>query len=177
MISDSLQRIRHASSTDAIQTIVVTTMEFLKSHGSEDLCPRFASEIRGAIAEWQASRDASAAEVEFVGDNLNEENMEVDDEHDERFKKQSAAAASEYNDVDYRFLDHDMDHRPTTSKRVRPDDERRKSRFSDVAPGEREEQSFQSISDKDGRSSKRTSATNEDSDLRLKDASGSTSAR
>ena len=178
MISDSLERIRRASSTDTIQMIVVSTMEFLKSHGSEDLCPRFTSEIRGAIAEWQASKDASAAEAVLVGDNLNEENMEVDDEHDERFKKQAAAAAaSEYNDVDYRFLDQDMDHRPAASKRVRHDDERRKSRFSDVAPGEGEGRKFQSIGDKDGRTSKRTSAGNEDSDLRLKDAAGSTSAR
>lgn len=42
-------------------------------------------------------------------DNLTEENMEVDEEQEEKNKKQSLI--SEFNDIDYRFMDQDIDHR------------------------------------------------------------------
>lgn len=42
-------------------------------------------------------------------DNLTEENMEVDEEQDDKSKKQSTI--SEFNDIDYRFMDQDVDHR------------------------------------------------------------------
>lgn len=42
-------------------------------------------------------------------DNLTEENMEVDEEQDDKQKK--ASTISEFNDIDYRFMDQDIDHR------------------------------------------------------------------
>ena len=42
-------------------------------------------------------------------DNLTEENMEVDEEQEDKNKKQSLM--SEFNDIDYRFMDQDIDHR------------------------------------------------------------------
>lgn len=47
--------------------------------------------------------------VVMPDDNLTEENMEVDEEQEDRNKKQSLV--SEFNDIDYRFMDQDIDHR------------------------------------------------------------------
>ena len=110
MISDSLERIRQTSSIDAVSTIMLSTIEFLKSHGHEDLCSRFTDEIPSAISKWQTTKETESKKIRTANDNLNEENMEVDDESD---KKQFVD--SEFNDVDYRFLDQDRDHRMTTS--------------------------------------------------------------
>ncbi|CAF0951740.1 unnamed protein product [Rotaria sordida] len=141
LISESLDRIRHATSIDTISPIVMSTIELLKSSGREDLCTRFTNDLNTAMSEWKAIKESNLTKVIISDDNLNEENMEVDDEQDDKLKKQ--LIISEYNDIDYRFLDHDMDHRmvTTTTTTIRPDNdyhnERRKditkkSRFSDV---------------------------------------------
>jgi hypothetical protein len=138
MIADSLERICHASSIDAIQTISNATIEFLKLNDTEELCVRFTDQLPSAISKWQSTRETTTKQTESTDDNLNEENMDVDDEHDERYRKQ--LSNSEYNDVDYRFLDQDMDHRVTlttsTATTSIDDHERlknmtRKSRFLD----------------------------------------------
>jgi len=103
LISDSIERIRHSSSADVKQSTIAFTMEVLKSNEREDLCKRFANEI---------AKEAGLSTTVITEDNLNEENMEVDDEQDDKHKKQ--LSISEYNDVDYRFLDQDMDHRMPT---------------------------------------------------------------
>ncbi|CAF0918033.1 unnamed protein product [Rotaria sordida] len=119
----------------------MSTIELLKSSGREDLCTRFTNDLNTAMSEWKAIKESNLTKVIISDDNLNEENMEVDDEQDDKLKKQ--LIISEYNDIDYRFLDHDMDHRmvTTTTTTIRPDNdyhnERRKditkkSRFSDV---------------------------------------------
>ena len=80
-----------------------------------------------------------SAETAVVStDNLNEENMEVDEEQDDKYKKQ--LVISEFNDVDYRFLDQDMDHRLST---IIPANEGRtdvfgKGSFSDVMSSDRD---------------------------------------
>jgi len=107
VLSDSIERIRHSTSADERQSIVISTVEFLKLNDREDLCKRFTNEI--------------AKETNLnTEDNLNEENMEVDDEQD---KKQ--LAITEYNDVDYRFLDQDMDHRMPPI--ITPENERQRA--------------------------------------------------
>ena len=136
-ISESLERIRQSTSTDAIHPIVLATMELLKSSGRDDLCTQFTSDLHTVIAEWRAVRETAANKDD--NDNLNEENMEVDEEQDDKLKKQ--VSESEFNDVDYRFLDQDMDHRVTTD--VPPDttqhkDSARKSRFSDLFTAHRD---------------------------------------
>jgi hypothetical protein len=73
---------------------------------------------------FQQSANATAKEAGVIlDDNLNEENMEVDEEQDDKNRKQ--LMISEFNDVDYRFFDQDMDHRIIPS-------------FSDVLPSERD---------------------------------------
>lgn len=140
LITDSLDRIRHASSPEEIQSIVTVTVETLQSNGHEELCARFSNEIPTVISQWQASQEKSSATEAPTDDNLNEENMDVEEEMEDRYKKQ--LSTSEFNDVDYRFLDQDMDHRlsaPTTTTTTKDDhtqqkDLRKKSRFSDVPP-------------------------------------------
>jgi hypothetical protein len=114
-------------------------MEFLKSNGREDLCTRFTNDLHTVMLESKTAKEANLSTAVTVDDNLNEENMEVDDEQDEKQKKQ--LSISEYNDVDYRFLDQDMDHRMTTT--VIPENEqrnnmRRRSRFSEVLSSHRD---------------------------------------
>jgi hypothetical protein len=86
------------------------------------------------MSKWKASNSNTPV---LVGDNLNEENMEVDDEQDDKHKKQ--LSISEYNDVDYRFLDQDMDHRITTIPIIPEKDViTKKSRFSDILSSHRD---------------------------------------
>lgn len=101
-MSQSIERIRQASSNDAKQSIITSTLEILKSNNREDLCKQFSTDITKQIG---ANTSVS------VGDNLNEENMEVEDEQDHKYNKQ--LEMNEFNDVDYRLLDQDMDHRMT----------------------------------------------------------------
>ncbi len=103
LISESIERIRQSTSPNVRQSTMMFTMELLKASGREDLCKQFVNEI--------AKETGASAEV-IADDNLNEENMEVDDEQEDKHKKQSSI--SEYNDVDYRFLDQDIDHRMPT---------------------------------------------------------------
>lgn len=97
-MSESMERIRQTASTDVKQSLVKSTLEFLRSNNREDLCERFKADAAKLIG-------ANTAAV-AVGDNLNEENMEVEDE---QYNKQ--LELNEFNDVDYRLLDQDMDHR------------------------------------------------------------------
>ena len=83
------------------QSIIMSTIEILKTNQREDLCKQFIDEITKII-------HANNTEV-TLEDNLIEESMEVDDEQDDRYKK--SLRITEYNDVDYRFFDQDMDHR------------------------------------------------------------------
>ena len=171
LISESFDRIRHATSIDAIQPIVMSTVVFLKSRGREDLCTRFTNELHNVVLEWKTTKNTSSAPTITIGDNLNEENMEVDDEQDDKQKKQ--LSISEYNDVDYRFLDQDMDHRITTSivpennhHNERRRDATRKSRFSDVLLShyDADDRTTESSFIEEGREN--TVAVDYDSDLR-----------
>ena len=112
IVNDTFEHIRHASSSEMIQSLAHSTMEFLKSHGQTDLCAQFVQQLPSAISAWQTSMATEAKKSERPSDdNLNEENMEVEDQADDRQQKKRLSF-SEFNDVDYRFLDHDdMDHR------------------------------------------------------------------
>jgi hypothetical protein len=168
-MSDSLERIRHSSSADAIRPIFISTIEFLKSNGREDLCTSFTNDLHTSMSEWQTAKEASSTTAAVVEDNLNEENMEVDDEQDDKHKKQSST--SEYNDVDYRFLDQDMDHRiTTTDENGRRKDTNRKSRFSDVLPNHRDADDRTMKSNSiDDEKEKRTTMIDNDLDFRTGD--------
>lgn len=100
LMSESLERIRQATSNDVKQSLVMSTLEFLKSNNREDLCRQFATDV---------TKEMDTTTGVTVGDNLNEENMEVEEEHDDKYRKQ--LELNEFNDVDYRLLDQDMDHR------------------------------------------------------------------
>jgi hypothetical protein len=138
-------------------------MEFLKSNGREELCKRFTNEI---------AKEANSSTIGITEDNLNEENMEVDDEQDDKYKKQ--LSISEYNDVDYRFLDQDMDHRITTT--IIPENEREKdiigkSSFSNVLSSDHDadDRTIKSSIIEEGRKKRATNIDN-DSDFRTSDA-------
>ena len=115
LIFESLERIRQSTSLDAIQSITLSTIELLNSSGHADLSARFAKDLPAVMSQWQATKDSGANTSATSDDNLNEENMEVDDEQDDKNKKQTSSI-SEFNDVDYRFLDpEDIDHRMATT--------------------------------------------------------------
>jgi len=161
-MSESIERIRHTTSADVRNSIVMSTMEFLKSNGREELCKRFTNEL---------AKEANSSTTGITEDNLNEENMEVDDEQDDKYKKQ--VSISEYNDVDYRFLDQDMDHRITTTI---PENERQKdiigkSNFSNVLSSDHDadDRTIKSSIIEEGRK-KRTTNIDNDSDFRTSDA-------
>ncbi|CAF1066466.1 unnamed protein product [Adineta ricciae] len=115
LIFESLERIRQSTSLDAIQSIALSTIDLLNSSGHADLSARFAKDLQEVMSQWQATKDSAVNTSTTSDDNLNEENMEVDDEQDDKNKKQSSSI-SEFNDVDYRFLDpEDIDHRMETT--------------------------------------------------------------
>ena len=173
-ICESLERIRHAPSAEAIQSLVKSTVETLQSNGQEEFCARFSAEMPSVIAQWQAGQEKSLAKEATRDDNLNEENMDVEEEMEERYKKQ--LATSEFNDVDYRFLDQDMDHRhstaPTTADPTPQKELRKKSRFSDVPPAPRDADDRQLAGPTtflQDENNKRARGTDNDSDLRTSD--------
>jgi hypothetical protein len=158
-MSDSLERIRHSTSKDEIHTRFMSIMELLKSNDRDDLCSRFTNDLQTIMSGWKIPK--------VTGDNLNEENMEVDEEQEDRYKKQ--LSISEYNDVDYRFLDQDMDHRMTTSiipEHDRRKDVTRKSRFSDVLSSDRDADDRTIKSNLIEEREKRTTMIDNDSDFR-----------
>jgi hypothetical protein len=120
-----------SSTTDDIRSIFMSTTEILKANKRDDLCADFNNNFRHVMTEWQAThRNTSISTSTIVaGDNLIEENMDVDDDQDDKHKKQITTSSTSnstrgFNDVDYRFLNQDMNHRK----------QRRKSRFSDLLP-------------------------------------------
>jgi len=157
-MSDSIERIHHSSSADVKQSTVAFTMEVLKSNEREDLCKRFANEI---------AKEAGFSSTVIAEDNLNEENMEVDDEQDDKHKKQ--LSISEYNDVDYRFLDQDMDHRMPAiiPENARQNDVLEKSSFPTVLSSDQDadDRTIKPNLREEGRE-KRTTIIGNDSDFR-----------
>jgi hypothetical protein len=138
-MSDSLERIRHSPTTDNIHSIVMSTTEIFKSNRRDDLCTRFTDDLRNIMAKWQSTQGSSSISTTTVtDDNFIEENMDVDDDQDDKHKKQITTSniSSECNDIDYRFLDQDMDHHKTitTTHNNHHRKQRRKSRFSDLLP-------------------------------------------
>jgi len=141
-MTDSLERIRHSLTADDIRSIVMSTMEILKVNKRDDLCADFNERIRIGMIEWQAKHGNTSISTPTVltGDNLMEENMDVDDDQDDKHKKQiiltsTSKSTREFNDIDYRFLDQDMDHHMTTTDHGNNHrKQRRKSRFSDLLP-------------------------------------------
>ncbi|CAF1212957.1 unnamed protein product [Rotaria sordida] len=142
LLFDSLERIRHSLKSDDIRSIVMSTMKILKANERDDLCKHFNDNLRIVMIEWQTKQGSTSI---VVDDNLIEENMDVDDDQDDKNKKQITTSStsnisSEFNDVDYRFLDQDMHHhmKTTTTTTAVEDDshrkQRRKSRFSDRLP-------------------------------------------
>ncbi|CAF2879709.1 unnamed protein product [Rotaria sp. Silwood2] len=138
LIVDSLELIRHSLKSDDIRSIVTSTMEILKANRRDDLCTHFNDNLRMVMIEWQTKQGSTSI---VVDDNLIEENMDVDDDQDDKHKKQITTSStsnksSEFNDVDYRFLDQDMYHPMTSTTTTTVEDgdhrkQRRKSRFSD----------------------------------------------
>lgn len=94
------------SSIDSVSAIAISMIDYLKLNRHEDLCAQFTQEVSDILSKWQSQKEVEKTEAPTVIDNLNEENMDVDEESE---KKQFVE--SEFNDVDYRFLDQDMDHR------------------------------------------------------------------
>lgn len=151
-------------------------MEHLKSNLRDDLCLRFTNELQTAMSEWKPPKEISSNSAAITEDNLNEENMEVDDEQEDKQKKQSIAL-SEYNDVDYRFLSQDMDHR-TMSTSVPSNDFQNEQRnditrispFSSVLPGhyDADDRTLKSSSIGEQKQ-KRSTIIDNDSDFRLND--------
>jgi len=141
-MSDSLERIRHSSTADGIRSIVMSTMEILKANKRDDLCADFNERLRIAMIEWQVKHGNTSISIPTIvaGDNLIEENMDVDDDQDDKHKKQiiptsTSNSTSEFSDIDYRFLDQDMDHYMKTTNHANDHrKQRRKSRFSDLVP-------------------------------------------
>ena len=96
------------------------------------------------MTEWQTVHENTSISTpaSVVGDNLIEENMDVDDDQDDKKKKQIATSSSsrlanEFKDVDHRFLDQDLDHQMTKTNQVNNHrKQRRKSRFSDISPAD-----------------------------------------
>lgn len=117
-------------------------MAVLEAHTRDDLITRFNINLRMVMTDWKSTHRSTAISVptDVIGDNLTEENMDVDDDQDEKQKKQQITSSGshsvrELKDVDYRFLNQEMDHQtmktnPVANQR-RP---RRKSRFSDITP-------------------------------------------
>ena len=142
LISDSLERIRHSSTVDDIKSIVLSVMEILKTSKRDDLCAHFTDQLRGTMTEWQAKQEnASISTLRLVvDDNLIEENMDVDDDQDDRHRKQiitssTSNLSNDFSDVDYRFLNQDVNHSATTTVQDSGHrKQRRKSRFSDRLP-------------------------------------------
>ncbi|CAF2371700.1 unnamed protein product [Rotaria sp. Silwood2] len=177
LISESFDHIRHATSVDTITPTVMSTMELLKSSGREDLCARFTNDLHTIMSEWKLSKETTLTKAVITGDNLNEENMEVDDEQDDKQKKQ--LSISEYNDVDYRFLNQDMDHRITTTtitpendhQNERRKDITKKSRFSDVVLSSHRDADDRTIKSNlmGEQREKRTTIIGNDSDFRTDD--------
>jgi hypothetical protein len=141
-MSDSLERIHHLSTVDDIRSIEMSTIEILKSNERDDLSARFANDLRFIMAKRQATHGTTSVSTPTVvtGDNLIEENMDVDDDQDDKHKKQvttssTSSSTSEFKDIDYRFLDQDMDRPMTTTDQINDHrKQRRRSRFSDLLP-------------------------------------------
>jgi hypothetical protein len=117
-------------------------MEILKANKHDDLITRFNDNLRVVLTEWQAVHGHTSISIPTIiaGDNLIEENMDVDDDQDDKSKKSittssSSRLASEFKDIDYRFRDQDIDHQMTKSSEINNHRKpRRKSRFSDIVP-------------------------------------------
>jgi len=115
-------------------------LEILKANKRDDLTAHFNDNLRIVMVEWQATHGNTPISTSTIiaGDNLIEENMDVDDDQDDKHKKQiitssNSNSTSEFNDIDYRFLDQDMDHHMKITDHVNNHRKpRRKSRFSDV---------------------------------------------
>lgn len=140
LISDSLQRIRHASTADAIRSIVMSTTSTLEAHRRNDLNTQFHDQLRTVMVEWQTRHPNTsiALPTGVIGDNFTEENMDVDEDQEEKQKKQqqqiissTSHAVKEPTDIDYRFLDQEVDSSTTNRQKLR-----RKSRFSDILPSD-----------------------------------------
>lgn len=114
-----------------IRSIVVSTTAVLKAHRRDDLSIRFNDNLRAVMTEWQTLHGNTSVAVPTIvtDDNFTEENMDVDDDPDEKQKKQpiisnASRSGRKSQDIDYRFLDQESD-------QPKP---RRKSRFSDILP-------------------------------------------
>ena len=138
LISDSLQRIRHAPTADDIRSTVMSTTATLETHRRNDLNIQFHEQLRTVLVEWQTLHENTSIAIStgVTGDNFTEENMDVDEDQDEKQKKQqiissACHAVREFKDIDYRFLDQEMDQAMTNRQKPQ-----RKSRFSDVLPSD-----------------------------------------
>lgn len=117
-MSESLDRIRRASTMEDIHSIIAVTTALLQASQRHDLCASFTRDQEHVVADWQKTRDAVRAPKTAVnGDNLTEENMDVVVDDDQAVKQSTIDC-------------------PATS--ATPDNsprkQRRKSRFSDLLP-------------------------------------------
>ncbi|CAF0765224.1 unnamed protein product [Adineta steineri] len=112
LISDSLERMRHSSTTDNICSIFTATTEILKAHKRDDLIQQFIDNHRIALTEWQMihGNTSAVSTTTVTDDNLIEENMDVDDDdhQDDKNKKQIITSSTcnklnEFSVAEYHF--------------------------------------------------------------------------
>ena len=126
LISTALQSIRQSPMLESSRPIVLSTMDVLRGHRRDDLCKRFIDDLRSVVTEGSTVREPDSVIPAVTGDNLIEENMEVDDEQEDKQKK-TIPASMKANEGQSTVVQD-----PQHAKQ-----RRRKSRFSDLLPSDR----------------------------------------
>ena len=102
LIDETFVVLRQATSIEAMQPTISSLLQTLRSRHREDLASKFTEDLRTMIVEWQTQNPSTVS-----GDNLVEENMDVDEEQPEEKPKEREPPRRE---------------------------RKRKSRFSDIVP-------------------------------------------
>jgi hypothetical protein len=110
---------------ESSRPIVLATMDVLKGHRRDDLCRRFIDDLRSVVAEGSTVRERDSVITTVTGDNLIEENMDVDDEQEDKQRKTIPTITNANEDQKIAGQD------PQHGKQ-----RRRKSRFSDLLPSD-----------------------------------------
>lgn len=79
-------------------------MNIFKANSRDDLSAQFTDNLRLALAEWQMKHGNSSISISSLvdGDNLIEENMDVENDQDDKHKKQ-ITTNSNYSDLSSEF--------------------------------------------------------------------------
>ena len=127
LISTALETIRRSPLLDSSRPMILSTMNILKGHRRDDLCQRFITDLRSVVAEVPTVGEQDAVITTVTGDNLTEENMEIEGDDQEEKQKKTILASSKANDGQTAAVQ-DSQHGKQR---------RRKSRFSDILPSDR----------------------------------------